>query len=107
MTVTRNQRKRLVGTVVSTKMDKTITVLVERTYKHPKYGKFVRRDKRYHAHDENNEAKVGDRVELMECRPLSRLKHFRLVAITQHGVHLEPTSAEREVTGEEAEGGAA
>jgi small subunit ribosomal protein S17 len=76
----------LTGTVVSNKMDKTITVLVERTYKHPKYGKYVRKHERYHAHDEKNEAGPGDKVELMECRPLSRLKRFRLVRVTEKGV---------------------
>lgn len=82
----RNKRRRIFGTVVSDKMDKTITVLVERTYKHPKYGKYVRKHERYHAHDEKNEAGTGDKVELMECRPLSRLKRFRLVRVTEKGV---------------------
>lgn len=82
----RNKRRRIYGTVVSDKMDKTITVLVERTYKHPKYGKYVRKHERYHAHDEKNEAGTGDKVELMECRPLSRLKRFRLVRVTEKGV---------------------
>jgi small subunit ribosomal protein S17 len=82
----RNKRRRIVGTVVSNKMDKTITVLVERTYKHPKYGKYVRKHERYHAHDEKNETGPGDKVELMECRPLSRLKRFRLVRVTEKGV---------------------
>jgi small subunit ribosomal protein S17 len=83
MTVTRNKRGRIWGTVVGDRMDKTITVRVERTYKHPKYGKYVRRHTRYHAHDEKNEAHVGDQVELMECRPLSKTKRFRLIRVTQ------------------------
>jgi small subunit ribosomal protein S17 len=86
MTEQRNKRRRIIGTVVSDKMDKTITVLVERTYRHPKYGKYVRKHERYHAHDEKNEAGTGDKVELMECRPLSRLKRFRLVRVTEKGV---------------------
>jgi len=82
MTVTRNQRSKIAGTVVSDKMDKTITVRVEMVFKHPKYGKYVRKHSKYHAHDENNEAHVGDRVELQECRPLSKHKRFRLLTVT-------------------------
>ena len=71
MTATRNTRRTVNGFVSSTKMDKTITVLVERQFKHPKYGKYVRRKKKYHAHDESNQAGVGDFVELTASRPLS------------------------------------
>jgi small subunit ribosomal protein S17 len=79
----RGHRRVLQGTVTSTKMKDTITVLVERTYKHQKYGKYVRKNKRYHAHDPREEAAVGDRVEIMATRPISRLKRWRLVRITE------------------------
>lgn len=83
MSVTRNQRRRIAGLVVSNKMDKTITVRVERVYKHPKYGKYVRKHSKYHAHDESNAAGVGDRVELQECRPLSKSKRYRLLRVIE------------------------
>lgn len=83
MNATRNQRRTIEGTVVSDKMQKTITVLVERTYRHPKYEKFIRKQKRYHAHDEKGEAHLGDRVELRSCRPLSRLKRWTLVRVVE------------------------
>jgi len=79
----RNARRLLYGTVVSTKMAKTITVEVERTFRHSKYGKFVREQRRVHAHDERGEAGVGDRVELMASRPLSKTKRWRLVRVTE------------------------
>ncbi|MGD9495933.1 MAG: 30S ribosomal protein S17 [Armatimonadota bacterium] len=69
------------GTVVSDKMDKTVVVEVERTTRHPLYGKVLRRSTRYKAHDERNECRVGDRVVIMECRPLSRSKSWRVVQI--------------------------
>lgn len=72
-------KKRLKGKVVSDKMDKTVVVLVSRYKKHPKYRKYVQIRKRYKAHDEKNEYKVGDKVVIEECRPLSRDKHFRVV----------------------------
>ena len=79
----RNNRRVLVGTVVSDKCDKTITVLVE-TYKtHPLYGKRVISSKKFTAHDENNQAKIGDTVKIMETRPLSKQKRFRLVEIVE------------------------
>lgn len=81
----RNKRKVLQGIVVSDRMVKTISVDVERVYKHPKYGKYVRRHKKYHAHDENRDARSGDIVEIVECRPLSRLKRWRLVRIVGRG----------------------
>lgn len=81
MAVERNSRKVLQGIVVSDRMEKTITVNVERVFRHPKYGKFVRRHKKYHAHDEAGEAHPGDTVEIMECRPLSKNKRYRLVRI--------------------------
>ena len=74
---TRNLRKTRMGIVSSDKMDKTITVTVKYKEKHPIYGKFVNKTKKYHAHDEKNEAQVGDRVLLMETRPLSKTKRWR------------------------------
>ena len=75
----RGRRKSRVGTVVSDKMDKTVVVVVERRYAHPLYGKQVTRTKKYHAHDENNDFNVGDTVRIMETRPLSKLKRWRVV----------------------------
>jgi small subunit ribosomal protein S17 len=77
----RNKRKVRTGVVVSDKMDKTITVAVERLMRHPLYGKTIKRTKKFKAHDENNECKVGDIVTIMETRPLSRHKRWRLVKI--------------------------
>lgn len=82
----RNQRKVYTGRVVSDKMDKTITVLVETYKKHPLYGKRVKYSKKYKAHDENNTAKIGDIVRVMETRPLSATKRFRLVEIVEKAV---------------------
>ncbi|WP_027964804.1 30S ribosomal protein S17 [Halalkalibacillus halophilus] len=82
----RNSRKVYSGRVVSDKMDKTITVLVE-TYKfHPLYGKRVRYSKKFKAHDENNQAKQGDVVSIIETRPLSSTKRFRLLEVTEEAV---------------------
>ncbi|MBQ0057435.1 MAG: 30S ribosomal protein S17 [Bacteroidales bacterium] len=80
---TRNLRKTRIGIVSSDKMEKTITVTVKYKEKHPIYGKFVNKTKKYHAHDEKNEAQVGDRVLLMETRPLSKSKRWRLVEIIE------------------------
>ena len=77
----RNYRKVLTGTVVSDKMDKTITVLVETYKNHPIYKKRVKYSKKYKAHDENGVAGIGDTVKIMETRPLSATKHFRLVEV--------------------------
>ena len=77
----RNTRMSIQGVVVSNKNDKTIVVLVETHKKHAKYGKRVKYGKKYYAHDENNEAKVGDLVTIMACRKLSATKRFRLVSI--------------------------
>ncbi|GAD13881.1 30S ribosomal protein S17 [Geobacillus kaustophilus GBlys] len=77
-----------VGRVVSDKMDKTITVLVETYKKHPLYGKRVKYSKKYKAHDEHNIAKVGDIVKIMETRPLSATKRFRLVEVIEKAVVL-------------------
>lgn len=79
----RNARRVIEGTVTSDLMDKTITIEVERTYKHAKYGKFVRKAEKYHAHDEKGEAKKGDRVEVMACRPYSKTKRWRLVRVVE------------------------
>jgi small subunit ribosomal protein S17 len=81
MSTTRNSRRTIEGTVTSDKCAKTITVQVERTYRHPKYKKYVRKMARYHAHDEKSEAKPGDRVEIRFCRPLSKTKRWALVRI--------------------------
>ena len=85
---TRNKRKVVRGRVVSDKMDKTIVVEVETTRSHPLYGRRVKYSKRLKAHDENNECKVNDIVELMETRPLSKDKHFRVVRIVEKAVVL-------------------
>lgn len=84
----RSNRKVYRGTVVSDKMDKTITVVVETTKTHPLYGKRVKYSKKFKAHDELNEAKTGDKVEIMETRPLSATKRFRLVKIINVAVVL-------------------
>ena len=76
--------RQLTGRVVSDKMNKTVTVKVERRVAHPMYGKVVTRTKKYHAHDETNECKEGDRVMIEECRPLSRTKSWRLVKVLEH-----------------------
>lgn len=73
----------LFGRVVSDKMDKTVTVLVERKVKHPLYGKVMTRSNKYHAHDENNEFHPGDLVEIEECRPLSKTKAWRVVKLLE------------------------
>ena len=79
----RNLRKTRVGKVVSNKMDKTIVVAIEDSVKHPKYGKVIKHTVKIHAHDENNECGVGDKVEVMETRPLSKTKRWRLVNIIE------------------------
>jgi small subunit ribosomal protein S17 len=78
-----SRRKVRVGTVVSDKMDKTIVVNVETRMPHPLYGKIVRRSKRYTAHDEENQCSIGDLVRIMETRPISRTKRWRLVEIVE------------------------
>ena len=79
----RDQRKRLVGVVTSDKMDKTVTVAVTTSKRHPVYGKVLRRVKKYKAHDEANECRVGDRVQIIESKPLSRHKRFTVVSIVE------------------------
>ncbi|NPV27001.1 MAG: 30S ribosomal protein S17 [Firmicutes bacterium] len=79
----RAQRKTRIGTVVSDKMDKTVVVAVETLTRHPLYGKTVRRTKKFKAHDENNQCSVGDKVQIMETRPISREKRWRVVTILE------------------------
>jgi len=80
---TRTVRKLREGIVVSDKTDKTVVVAVERLKRHPLYGRVQRVTKKFHAHDENNECNIGDRVEMMECRPISKLKRWRVSQILQ------------------------
>ena len=82
----RNLRKTRVGKVISDKMDKTIVVAVENNVKHPLYGKIVKRTYKLKAHDENNECRIGDRVKVMETRPLSKDKRWRLVEVVEKAV---------------------
>jgi 30S ribosomal protein S17 len=79
----RKLRKERTGVVFSNKMDKSITVAVKWKEKHPIYGKFVNKTKKYHAHDEKNECNIGDTVRIMETRPLSKLKRWRLTEIIE------------------------
>ena len=79
----RASRREVVGEVVSDKMQKTVVVVVKRLTRHPKYGKVIRRVTRVKAHDENNESRIGDRVRLVETRPLSKDKHFRMVQVVE------------------------
>jgi small subunit ribosomal protein S17 len=83
MLVERNLRKTKLGVVLSNKMDKTITVMVERKVKHPLYGKFVKKSTKFHAHDDKNECSIGDTVRIMESRPLSKTKKWRLVEVVE------------------------
>lgn len=78
----KNQRT-VVGRVVSDKMDKTVSVVIERLIKHPSYGKYVRRSGKVMAHDESNECKIGDRVAIAECRPISRHKAWQVVSVIE------------------------
>ncbi|MCC7297076.1 MAG: 30S ribosomal protein S17 [Bacteroidia bacterium] len=83
METTRNARKEIIGTVTSSKMDKTVVVSVVRKMKHPKYGKYFKRTKKYTAHDEKNECGENDIVRIMETRPLSKTKRWRLVEVVE------------------------
>lgn len=83
MAETRNLRKSRIGVVTSTAMEKTITISVERKLRHPIYGKFVKKTKKFMAHDEKNDCNVGDTVRIMETRPLSKNKRWRLVEILE------------------------
>jgi small subunit ribosomal protein S17 len=79
----RGRRKTRIGLVTSNKMEKTITVSVERKVKHPIYGKFVKKTTKFHAHDDKNECSIGDIVKIMETRPLSKTKRWRLVEVVE------------------------
>ena len=79
-------KRTLIGRVVSDKMDKTVTVLVERKVKHPMYGKVMVRSKKYHAHNDGNQAKAGDLVEIMEVRPISRTKSWSVTNVLEKAV---------------------
>jgi len=79
----RQNRKEIIGKVTSNKMDKSVVVAIERKVKHPLYGKFLKKTKKFVAHDENNECNEGDIVQLMETRPLSKNKRWRLVKIVE------------------------
>lgn len=83
MTTETQVERTLTGRVTSNKMDKTITVVIERLVKHPVYGKYVRRTTKLHAHDENNECREGDLVAIKQCRPLSRTKSWMLAAVVK------------------------
>ena len=79
-----DQIRKLLGRVISNKMDKTITVLVDRKVRHPLYGKFLTKSTKYHAHDGLNQCNEGDKVEIAETRPYSKTKNWRLVSILEH-----------------------
>lgn len=88
--VPNKQRKTFIGIVSSDKNDKTITVIVETSKRHPMYHKSFKSMKKYHAHDENNQAKIGDKVEIISTRPLSALKRFRLLKIIESKTTKKP-----------------
>jgi len=84
MSETTETNRTLQGIVVSDKMDKTVTVLIERKVKHPVYGKYIKRSTKVHAHDEANKCKAGDTVIVEQCRPISKSKTWRLVQVVSH-----------------------
>lgn len=86
MSETSSIKRTLIGRVVSDKMEKTVTVLIERKVKHPMYGKVMVRSKKYHAHNEGNEAKAGDLVQIEESRPLSKTKAWRVTSVLEKAV---------------------
>jgi small subunit ribosomal protein S17 len=90
---TRGHRKERVGEVIANKMTKTIIVRVERRFPHPKFKKVITGYKKFYAHDEKSEAKVGDRVRIQETRPLSKTKRWRLVEIVERGTEVAPVAA--------------
>ena len=92
-TSARANRKERVGEVIANKMAKTITVRVERRFPHPKFKKVITGYKKFYAHDEKSEAKVGDRVRIEETRPLSKTKRWRLVEVVEHGTEVAPVAA--------------
>ena len=81
--MTEKTKSTLVGIVVSDKMDKSIVVLIERRVKHPIYGKYMTRSTKLHVHDENNDSRAGDKVEIVECRPVSKTKAWNLVRVVE------------------------
>ena len=85
------RRKRLIGQVVSDKMDKTVVVSVRQTRQHPLYGKVIRVSKRYKAHDEDNTCRMGDQVRIVECRPISKDKHWTVEEIVQRAEQVDTT----------------
>ncbi len=97
----RAARRSLVGKVISNKMQKTVVVEVERTRRHPLYGKVIRVHKNYKAHDENNECKIGDQVRIVESRPYSKDKHFRVEEILNRAAQIDtaPLTASPDVEG--------
>ncbi len=109
MSEKRNARRVLQGTVLSTKAQNTITITVERTFKHARYGKYLRRKKKYMAHDEKDEARTGDIVEIAATRPLSKRKRWRLVRVLEHSdLAVQEKSPDMELAEAEAvEGGEA
>ena len=88
----RGHRKERVGNVVSDKMNKTIIVRVERRFRHPEFKKVVTAYSKFYAHDEKNEAKVGDRVRIQECRPLSKTKRWRLLEVVERNPEVAPVN---------------
>lgn len=88
------KRKELIGVIVSDKMDKTVVVMVESLIKHPLYGKYIKKRKKYMAHDENNSCKIGDRVLIEETRPLSKRKRWRVKEILERAKVLEAQTEE-------------
>lgn len=108
-TTERHSRRELIGVVTSAKTEKSITVEVERTFKHAKYGKYLRKRKRYLAHDEERVAKVGDAVEICATRPMSKRKRWRLLRVISHsqlaGVEAVDAAAEimQDITGKKPE----
>lgn len=95
-------RRILEGEVVSDKMDKTVTVLVERRYKHPVYRKIVKRTDKYAAHDESNAIKIGERVQIEECRPISKRKRWRVITGGQAAVAKKPVEEKKPAAKKEA-----
>ena len=92
-TAARSQRKQRIGEVISNKMAKTIIVRVERRFPHPRFKKVVTGYKKFYAHDEKSQAKVGDRVRIEETRPLSKTKRWRLVEVVEHASGVTPVAA--------------
>jgi small subunit ribosomal protein S17 len=91
-TVARSHRKERLGEVISNKMAKTIVVRVERRFRHPKFKKVITRYRKFYAHDEKSEAKVGDRVRIQETRPLSKMKSWRLVEVLERNTEAAPVA---------------